>query len=121
MLESWRQQSFSLELSVSISFDPVLRPRVNSPVMHCLIISEQHTSRSQFQHYAHLVTLDFPVNTHVMFTDDDDLWHPERSLHYAEALLAIWQQDVEALLTLPEYFLRSLHVSECTNQPSNAS
>ena len=117
MLESWRQQSVGLELSVSISFDPVLRPRVNPPVMHYLIISEQPTPRSQFQHFAHLVKLDFPANTHVMFTDDDDLWHPGRSLHYAEALLAAWQQDVETLLTL----LRSLLVSESTTQPSNAS
>lgn len=121
MLETWRHQRFSLELSVSISFDPVLRPHVNPPVMHYLIISEQPTPRSQFQHFAHLVKFDFPANTHVMFTDDDDLWHPGRSLHYAEALLAAWQQDVETLLTLPERYLRSLHVSESTNQASNAS
>jgi len=88
MLETWRQQSFSLELFISISVDAVLRPRVNLPVMHYLIIYEQPTPRSRFQHFAHLVGLDFPPNTHVMFTDDDDLWQPGRFLHYAEALFA---------------------------------
>ena len=79
--------------------------------MHYLIIYEQPTPRSQFQHFAHLVDLDFPPNTHVMFTDDGDIWHPGRFLHYAEALLAARQQDVETLFDASRTFISEVSTS----------
>lgn len=50
---------------------------------HDLTIHIQETRLSQFEHFEYLVDLEVPW---VMFTDDDDLWSPDRVRCYAETL-----------------------------------
>lgn len=94
MIGSWDQQEelgstakFSIRLLVSLSYEPKLEAIVKATVRRLLSkyrklqIIVQPKKLSQFQHYAKLIaTLSkCSPSTFIMFSDDDDLWHPKRA------------------------------------------
>ena len=95
MLESWKEQTINIPLYVSLSTEPmwnrlVLKRSLEAtyPGLQVFTRSRKH---SQFSHYKALTDelYDECPEAWVIFTDDDDLWHPLRALSYAGSLLQL--------------------------------
>jgi len=100
MVGSWRSQTVACPLTVSISSDSRVAPLVarvveelrrSSPESLEIVVHEGERL-SQFQHYR-LMLRGFAelggeggATTWVLFTDDDDVWHPRRVEHYKAGL-----------------------------------
>ena len=88
MVNSWRGQVAEIPLRLSVSCDPVMTQVTTRVIEQLTLEHGSHglsvdfvgsTRRSQFEHYrdiARSTSIEW-----VMFSDDDDVWHPERSLH----------------------------------------
>lgn len=106
MVRSWAAQSSPLPLHVSMSCTPELRAVVERAVdklIHAhrplLMVNVTDAPLSQFEHYRELALhhlAGVPDATPVIFTDDDDLWHPERA--------AVLSADAGALIDHPNVF-----------------
>ncbi len=91
MVASWRGQLGEVPLRLSVSCEPSLArltERVVERLMaehgaHGLLVEFVGTERrSQFEHYRELArSSPRREGTWVMFSDDDDIWHPQRSMH----------------------------------------
>ena len=87
MIASWSEQTRKAHLYISISYsisDPyinILKEKLaasNEDHLHVYFTPEQQ-QLSQFQHYARLCRLVYEgLNDWIAFTDDDDLWAPNR-------------------------------------------
>ena len=93
MLTSWKEQSFPVYLYVCLSCEPavgnvVQRVLEQAKAEHPMLQTCTHTGRlSQFEHYRCLTQFfsrkgGYPEDLYVIFTDDDDLWHPHRAASY---------------------------------------
>lgn len=93
MVHSWIDQVCPIPLFVEMSVETpdladqirVFLAKIDDPF---LTITIADNKRSQFGHYQALVDRLGTCYSHtwVLFTDDDDLWHPRRSETYANAL-----------------------------------
>lgn len=96
MICEWNSQEVKIPLFIGISvddpffisaFDYFDEAYVIYPTI-CFFISSE--KKSQFQHYKQVYEKIKDIysteNPYVVFTDDDDLWHPQRITHYAAAL-----------------------------------
>lgn len=95
MVASWRGQVFELPLRLSVSCEPAMAPLTSRVIERLLAEHGDHglsvvyvgeARKSQFEHYrdlAHVAHVAHAERTTdwVMFSDDDDVWHPQRSLH----------------------------------------
>jgi hypothetical protein len=101
MLRSWAEQEHGIALYLSLSCEPGLEEEVSKEVERLqnahptLTMSRVETKRSQFQHYA-LITqrllAEHTCNSDsvwVLFSDDDDIWHPRRTLEMYTNLKAM--------------------------------
>jgi hypothetical protein len=103
MLLSWCAQSASLPLWISISYATEdlraagarLFAKFRAPKGVELVVLQNKTAKSQFQHYTGLVARfrakfgsDGKVMRHtwLLFSDDDDTWHPQRARVYGHRL-----------------------------------
>ena len=100
MVGSWRSQTVRCLLTVSMSCDARVAPLVAHVVEQLrrsspgLAITVREGERlSQFQHYRLILRSFADVNgggsegLWVLFTDDDDVWHPRRVEHYLGVVL----------------------------------
>lgn len=94
MVESWNAQQTPVLLFISMSYEQSLKNVVHHIVntymerYEYLIVKMFDQHFSQFEHYKYLSFLSRKFVTDdcwVMFTDDDDIWHPQRSEYYDEA------------------------------------
>lgn len=105
MIRSWREQTIPCPLYLSISVpDVTLRKRVEAILTDVITVykSEKidfsfqlHMERkSQFENYKSLVEAfrsnpDMSKNPWVVFSDDDDIWHPERIETFTKACYTV--------------------------------
>ncbi|KAK9805556.1 hypothetical protein WJX72_004898 [[Myrmecia] bisecta] len=88
MLASWKRQTLRIPLVVSMTMDSSLQEQCCLPTMPGLTIILRDGKLSQFEHFKHLSALGFTNATWLLFTDDDDIWHPTRAETYYDAILA---------------------------------
>jgi hypothetical protein len=121
MLLSWCAQSVALPLWISISYatDELraagtrLFAEFRAPKGVELVVLQNKTSKSQFQHYAGLVArfrakfgsdLEAARRTWLLFTDDDDTWHPQRArvyFHRLDSLGSAARRVTEVIIERP--------------------
>jgi hypothetical protein len=93
MLASWSKQSFPVHLYVCMSCEPAMQAVVarvieQSETEYPMLQFCTHEGRlAQFEHYKCLTQVfsrkdELPEDLYVIFTDDDDLWHPHRAASY---------------------------------------
>lgn len=111
-VQSWYVQHHPVPLHISMSYSPELQQEVEGLAASAphrypgLSIHLSSQSLSQGQHYQRLVRLLQQQGcngrqTWLLLTDDDDLWHPRRSLLYATALQEVSRDaDMSQLLAL---------------------
>lgn len=80
MLRSWFPNNVPLYVSMSkvegLEIENAVQNfRTNYPLLTLILHAGK---KSQFHHYLHLLTILPPQTTHLMFTDDDDIWHKKR-------------------------------------------
>jgi len=109
MLNSWIHQEHLipyLHISTSIVDDTLLEQfedmRLAFTQMHLeklkdkiLGISVSRKVMKQFQHYKHIIDKNPELiedNPWIMFTDDDDIWHPLRTVMYASTIQQIMKE-----------------------------
>ncbi|KAL4439425.1 hypothetical protein ABPG77_008754 [Micractinium sp. CCAP 211/92] len=96
MVRSWYIQQYAIPLRISLSFDSTYEKEVMGEVttlLHSypgLTVSLSDAPLSQGQHYKRLVRQLQEEGwdgrgTWLLLTDDDDIWHPRRSLAYADS------------------------------------
>ena len=100
MIDSWNCQKVPIQLFVSMSFDSAIgnglledieSMRSGYPRLEILLSDKK---MSQFEHYKKLANyvsekkqdLHNKKDTWVIFTDDDDIWHPLRSYEYSKGM-----------------------------------
>lgn len=90
MVESWRGQVHPVPLFMSISAISKYRQRVLDlvgavPMLHVTVQPEHLTQGQHYKFLAHLVSGQYDSqNTWTLFTDDDDIWHSQRSMYYQQ-------------------------------------
>ena len=101
MLDSWINQEdvqCGLIISTSIVDDAIKAEfdarldafkRKHAAIDTTLTVLVSRVRKTQFQHYKHILER-FPElvtqNPWIMFTDDDDIWHPKRTMMYHHAI-----------------------------------
>jgi hypothetical protein len=102
MLRSWSAQEHPVDLYLSVSTDSIgvdgnhLAESLQEEYGTRLHVYLSNEKLSQFNHY-HILAKVIPKKTRrgawVLFSDDDDLWHPKRSASYHSTLLTLRKQN----------------------------
>ena len=98
MLESWKNQAHRVPLFLSISTDGPWQQRVQDldgtdPILRVFWQPKHLTQGQHYSFLAHWLPAEYnDDHTWLLFTDDDDIWHPQRAFYY--------QQVGQALLFL---------------------
>lgn len=92
MIKSWREQTLQCKLFISLSYDTVqITKKIllqSLPSCEDLHINIRDCPLRQFEHYKMLsdeVSLDH-TDAFVIFSDDDDVWHPDRVKTFSKCL-----------------------------------
>ena len=92
MIDSWRMQTMTCVLHISISFEKALQQKIQNVVdelkhIEHLVIHLQDKPLRQFEHYKFLLsTIPRDDDLYIIFTDDDDIWAPQRVEAYFVSL-----------------------------------
>ena len=90
MIERWFNQNHKIELHISLSATDdinILYTINNLPKYDMLYIYYQKEKLSQFNHYKCLLqSITNHDDPYVIFTNDNDLWHPDRSFYFFELI-----------------------------------
>lgn len=112
MLESWTGQTYKIPMFVSLSTTPRFLKVLQQAIIEIrekygpnglTVIFHEEKSYTQGQHYQilaeHLVRSKKydPVNTWLLFSDDDDLWHEYRAELYHGYMLQVAGLSAEVL------------------------
>lgn len=124
MLDSIRAQKvIPTQIMISIHIDPALMPRGDDdwkalfagfPV-DCLFVYKQKRAKRQFVQIREMLARIAHVpgkETFVMFSDDDDLWHPERAAVFFAYFDLLGKEPIR---TTSSFLIREQ--TECTNGP----
>lgn len=91
LLDSIDNQTMKVDVYISLSHDKkICGQNLNNLVhrlrtTHTLYLHEY--PKKQFEHYTYLTSvINLPDHSWVIFSDDDDFWHPERVQSYAYAI-----------------------------------
>jgi hypothetical protein len=88
MIASHDNQTLKTKLYISISYENDLLEYIQEFESNNTILYIRDNPTTQFMHYKLLVNDLLPIykNIHVLFTDDDDILHPNRNATYAQYL-----------------------------------
>jgi hypothetical protein len=110
MIESWDCQKHKVKLYVSMSVETKLYETVienNKKLLlkydKLLYIFIHKNKKSQFQHYKWLTNKLNTKDAWIMFTDDDDIWHPYRTSNFNEAINRIKDEDNVLYISSPKH------------------
>ena len=116
MLDSWNVQTEPVQLYISLSANPdvgdagQIANRLQRLYGSDLVVYPSQQQCSQFTHYRRLCDM-VPTKRRkgswVLFTDDDDLWHPRRVKAYRNALRTLEEHNIShkiAHIALPAAF-----------------
>lgn len=95
MLESWKNQAIKIPMIISISYS-IKRHKFQKLIDTIrgytnLTILESINTKSQFEHYKHIIDkyYDMYRDYHVIFSDDDDIWLTNRTLAFSAMIKII--------------------------------